>query len=317
MSEPQEVAFLLLEDFSQLAFACAIEPLRIANLVAERPLYRWTLLSEDGGPIRCSNGAAMIADGGLAPQRPGAWLFAVSGVGVERRGAHETLGYLRREQRRGVRIGAICSGAHVLARAGLLDGRPCAIHWAFHDAFAELFPKVALRRSVFVADTDAPTASGGSAAADLMLHLIAQQHGDALAAAVADQMVYPSVRDGHASQRASHRARHRVSSEPLRRALALMEQQLETPVTTAAIAAHVGVTPRQLERLFGQHLNTSPKRFYRDLRLQKARNLLQQTNLPMIEVALACGFSSAPHFARCYRQVYGVAPSAERLARAS
>lgn len=312
MAKPETVVFLLIEDFSQLAFACAIEPFRIANLVSENQLYAWRLASVAGEPTRCSNGSVSLVDQGLEPLERGDRLFVVSGVGVRDRIAPELVAYLRREARRGVRVGAICSGAYLLAAAGLLDGQACAVHWEFHDAFLEAFPDVVLRRSVFVADAAYPTASGGPAAADLMLHLIARDNGQDLAAAVADQMVYTSVREGESPQRLSLRARHGVPNEALRRALSLMEAQIEDVVTTSELAAQAGVTPRQLERLFGKYMNCSPKKHYLDLRLHKARNLLSQTNLSVTEISLACGFSSTPHFARCYRQVYGVSPSTFR-----
>jgi len=316
MDAPEHVAFLLVEDFTHLAFACAIEPLRIANLVADRPLYRWSLASEDGAPAVCSHGTALVVDRGLEPLDRGDRLFVVSGLRVRERLTRRLLDHLRREDRRGVRLGAICSGAWALAEAGLLDDRPCAIHWEWHDAFVEAFPRVVLRRSVFVAEDAIPTAAGGPAAADLMLHLVAEAHGAALATADADQMVYNAVRPDDAEQRLPLGARLGMRSEPVKRAVRMMEEHLEDPVTTADVAAAVGLSIRQLERLFGKHLACSPKKYYLDLRLRRARNLLLQTDMPMAEIAMASGFVSVAHFSRSYRQTYGVAAAAERAIRA-
>lgn len=316
MPEPEKFVFLLVEDFSHIAFACAVEPLRIANLVADRELYQWRLASEDGRTGAASNRCVTQVDQGLEPLPRGDWLMVISGLGVRERISQPIMSYLRKERARGVRLGAICSGAYVLARAGLLDGQACAIHWEFHDAFTEEFPDVALRRSVFVADAPIVSASGGPATADLMLHLIAKRHGSDLATSVADQMVYNSVRGDESEQRVSPGARHGFRSEPLKRALREIDRNLEETISTAELAERSGVTTRQLERLFGRYLNCSPKKYYRDARLHKARNLLLQTDLSIAEVAIACGFASPTHFARAYRQTYGVAPSVQRACRA-
>jgi transcriptional regulator GlxA family with amidase domain len=313
---PEHIVFLLIRDFTHIAFACALEPLRIANLISGRDLYRWSLASEDGVAAVCSSGLALKVDRGLAPLARGDRLYLISGIHVRERLTPAVLDYLRREQRRGVAVGAICSGAYALARAGLLRDQPCAIHWEFHDAFTEEFPDVVLRRSVFVAEGAVETASGGPAAADLMLHRIAERHGADLATAVADQMVYNAVRDSQVGQRISLGARTGLPSEAVKRAIALMESHVEDPIPTATIAALVGLSSRQLERLFGKYLNASPKKYYNDLRLSRARNLLQQTDMTMTDVAVACGFASASHFARSYRQTYGVTPTTQRAIRA-
>ena len=312
MNTSERFVFLLIEDFSHLAFACAIEPLRIANLVAERPLYEWRLASEGGDTATSSNGATILTDQGLTPLQRGDRLFVVSGINVTRRISAKVLDFLRRERRRGSSIGALCSGAYVLARAGLLHRQACAIHWEFHDAFAEEFPDVELSRNVFVADGSIPTASGGPAASDLMLHLIAEKHGIDLAAAIADQMVYNAVRDGSAPQRLTVSALHGCPSEAVRRAVGVMASNLEDPIKTSELSDLAGVSTRQLERLFSKYLKVSPRRYYLGLRLRRARNLLMHTEMPQGEVAIACGFSSIAHFSRRYREVYGVSPNALR-----
>lgn len=307
MDRTERFVFLLIEDFSHLAFACAIEPLRIANHVSGKTLYSWSLASENGQRAICSNRSVTLVDRGLEPLEPDDRLFVVSGLNVKRSTTRPVLDYLRRESRHGVKIGAICSGAYVLAMAGLLDGRPCALHWDYHDAFAEDFPDVILRHSVFVVDKNVMTSSGGPAASDMMLHLIAQEHGAELAIEVASQMVYNAVRSDADIQRFSLNGRIGVN-EKLKRAVRLMEQNLEMPLSTHELAAAVGISGRQLERLFGKHLHTSPKRYYVELRLRKARNLLMQTDAPVIQVALSCGFANHSHFTLRYKQAYGMTP---------
>jgi transcriptional regulator GlxA family with amidase domain len=312
MDRTQHFAFLLIEEFSHLAFANAVEPLRIANLVSGRPLYRWSFLSENGETATASNGAATLVHGGLQALPDCDRLFVLSGVNVRHHVTPALLAALRRARAHGIALGALCSGAYALARAGFLDGQSAAIHWEFHDGFMEDFPDVDLVRSVFVADGPIVSASGGSATADLMLHLIAERHGEALSITVADQMVYTAVRDGSGAQRVSLQARSGARSPRMAKALEIMRASVETPLPTSEIAARVGISTRQLERLFGKYLNTSPKKYMLELRLERARSLLVQTEMSVAEIALACGFESPTHFSRVYRAAHGIAPGRQR-----
>lgn len=308
----QHFVFLLTENFSHLAFSCGLEPLRIANLVSGQQLYRWSLASEDGISATCSNRAVTLVDRGLEPLVRVDRLFLISGIHVQDHTKPALINFLRREKASGARIGAICSGAYVLAKAGMLDGVETAVHWEFHDLFVEKFPKVRLVRNVFVADTRHITASGGTAAADLMLHLIARDHGQDLATAVADQMVYNAVREGSAAQRVSLQSRMGTRNAHLTRAIALIEENLAEPIPTCNLADELGISTRQLERLFGRFLNTSPKKYIMDQRLHRARNLIVQTEQSVTEIAMACGFNSTSHFSKAFRNHFGVSPVAQR-----
>ncbi|MEM1389366.1 MAG: GlxA family transcriptional regulator, partial [Pseudomonadota bacterium] len=293
---PQHFCFLLVDAFSHLAFSCAVEPLRIANLIADRTLYSCSFRSRDGGPAMASNETQTLVHGRFGDPIRCARLFVLSGQNVERQISPEILTVLRRERVRGTKIGALCSGAWILAQAGLLDGLQAAIHWDYHDGFSEAFPDVHLNRGVFVLDETFITASGGTATADLMLALIAQDQGRDLAIAVADQMVYSGVRSAGAEQTVSLQSRVGARNPHLAQAVRAMEAALERPRSPTDIARDLGISVRQLERIFGQHLNTSPKRYYMALRLARARQLLIQTEASVIEVSLACGFESASHF---------------------
>lgn len=304
-ADPEAFAFLLVEDFTHLALSCALEPLRIANLVAGRELYRWSCLAEGGQGARSSNGLVTQVDRGLSPLARDERLLVVAGLGVERRVTPGLLAFLRRERAAGRRIGAICSGALVLAEAGFLDGVEAALHWGYHDLMAERFPLVRLCRGVFVAGPRFDTAAGGTAAADLVLHLVARAHGPDLATAVADQMLYNAVREGSALQRVSVQARHGMRNAHLLQAVRLMEDSLEAPLRPAEVASRLGISTRQLERLFDRHLGTSPKRFAMDLRLTRARNLLVQTEQSVAEIAMASGFNSTSQFSRAFRARFG------------
>lgn len=312
MTKTSHFTFFLLQDFSHLAFSCALEPLRIANLVAARPLYSWSLASNDGVSATCSNGSVTLVNAGFEPVKHADRLFLISGVNVQNHTTPEVMAYLRRERAYGTPLGAICSGAYVLAKAGILDGVETAVHWAFHDLFAEEFPQVRLVRNVFVAKAKIITASGGTAAADLMLHLISTQHGHDLATEVADQMVYNAVREGTAAQRVSLQSRHGMRNLHLVRAIAAMESTIQDPTSPSIIAENLGISTRQLERIFGRYLNSTPKHYFMEMRLKRAQNLLVQTEKSITEIAMACGFRSSSHFSKVFRGHFGKSPLSQR-----
>ena len=240
-----------------------------------------------------------------------------SGVDVVQASTRKILNWIRREARRGVRIGGLCTAAHTLALAGLLDGKRATIHWENQDSFAEEFPEVLLTKSVFTTDGNRMTTAGGTSSIDLMLKLIAEEHGEELASTVADQLIYSSIRTDQDTQRLSVPTRIGVRHPKLSTVIQMMEQNIEEPISPSVLAKDVVMSTRQLERLFRRYLNRSPKRYYMELRLQKARNLLMQTDMSVINVALACGFASPSHFSKCYRAHYETTPYRERGAHAT
>lgn len=312
MGTSSHFVFFLLRDFSHLAFSCALEPLRIANLVSGRQLYSWALASEDGQTATCSNGSVTLTQLGMDSIRHADRLFLISGINVQAHTTPSVLNWLRRERAVGTPLGAICSGAYVLAKAGFLDGVETAVHWAYHDLFVEEFPEVRLVRNIFVAREKIITASGGTAAADLMLHLISKDHGAELATEVADQMVYNAVREGSAAQRVSLQSRHGMRNVHLMRAIAIMDETIEDPITPSQIAERLGISTRQLERLFGRYLNSTPKHYFMEKRLLRAQNLLVQTEQSITEIAMACGFQSTSHFSKVFRGHFGKSPLSHR-----
>lgn len=312
MSGPQSIIFALVEDFSHIAFACAVEPLRIANLVSGRTLYNWSFASADGKTATSSNGAVTLVHCGFDDLPPASRLFVLSGINMQHRETGSLVKALRRERARGTRIGGLCSGAHILAKAGFLDGMRAAIHWEYHDSFSEQFPRVQLVRNVFVPDEKIITASGGTATADLMLHLIEQEHGYDLSVAVSDQMVYNAVRDASAAQRVSFQSRAGIRNKHLARAIEIMRSRIDDPISPSVIADELGITTRQIERLFGIYLSTSPKKYFMAMRLERARHLLLQSEAAVTEIAMACGFGTASHFSRSYRSAFGISPMMQR-----
>ncbi|QOL80117.1 helix-turn-helix domain-containing protein [Pseudooceanicola spongiae] len=315
-TKPRKFIFVLLNNFSLLSFASALECLRIANRMSGRTLYTWELQSETGEMVSCSGGTAFAIDAPLGELSRDDTVLVCAGIAVQDETTKKLLNWLRREARKGLAIGGLCTAAHVLARAGLLDGKRATIHWENHDSFAEEFEEVLLTKSVFVADGNRLTTAGGTSSIDLMLKLVADHHGEELANAVADQLIYSSIRTDQDTQRLSVPTRIGVRHPKLSQVIQMMEANIEEPISPATLARDVLMSTRQLERLFRRYLNRSPKRYYMELRLQKARNLLMQTDMSVINVALSCGFASPSHFSKCYRAQYQTTPYRERGSQA-
>lgn len=308
----REFVFLLIEKFSMIAFAAAIEPLRVANRMARKRLYSWRIVTENGEFATCSNGARVMADSGFVDLDRGAMVIACGGVDVNRMATRGVLTWLRKQARRGVGMGAVCTGAHVLAKAGLLEGVRCTIHWENRESFREEFPELNLSNRYFERDGARWTCSGGTASADMMMQMINEEQGRELTAMVVDQLALTPLRTALDEQRLSVPARMGVRHPKLTTVIHRMEENIEEPISPVTLAAEVGMSTRQLERLFRRYLNRSPKRYYMDLRLQQARNLLLQTDMSVINVALACGFTSPSHFSKCYRAHFNRTPYRER-----
>ena len=309
---PQRIGLVLIPQFSMIALTSAIEPLRLANRASGQPLYAWTLYSVDGHPVTASNGVALHPEGDLEAAATCRTIMLCSGVDVTRFDDKRLTSWLRRVDRSGADIGGLCTASHILARSGLLEGYRSTIHWENLAGFMEDFPELDISAELYEIDRNRFTCAGGTAAIDMMLYLIAAQHGHELAAAVADQFMHERIRDQHDHQRMALPARLGVRHPKLLGVIELMEANLEEPLSRADLARAAGLSTRQLERLFRKYLNRSPARYYLELRLNRARLLLLQTNMSVIDVALACGFVSASHFSKCYRDHFGRTPRKER-----
>lgn len=309
--------FVLLPDFTLLSFASALECLRIANRVVGHQAYRWMLVGENGESSQCSAGTAFQLDDDLCELQRDDVMVICGGVSIQAATTKRLLNWMRREARKGLTVAGLCTAAHSMAKAGLLDGKKATIHWENQDSFAEEFDEVELTKSVFVVDGNRMTTAGGTSSIDLMLKVIADDHGEDVANAVADQQIYASIRTDQDTQRLSVPTRIGVRHPKLSLVIQMMEKNIEDPISPSILARDVGMSTRQLERLFRRYLNRSPKRYYMELRLQKARNLLMQTDMSVINVALACGFASPSHFSKCYRSHYNTTPYRERGSQAA
>ncbi len=315
--QPRRFVFVLLPQFTLLSFASALDCLRIANRVIGREAYTWKLVGEGGGEMACSAGTAFKLDGDLGDLDRDDVVVICGGIDIQQATTKRLMNWLRREARKGLAIAGLCTAAHAMAKAGLLDGKKATIHWENQDSFSEEFEEVRLTKSVFVVDGNRMTTAGGTSSIDLMLKVIADDYGEEVANSVADQQIYSSIRTDQDTQRLSVPTRIGVRHPKLSQVIQMMENNIEEPISPSILAKYVGMSTRQLERLFRRYLNRSPKRYYMELRLQKARNLLMQTDMSVINVALACGFASPSHFSKCYRAHYDTTPYRERGSHAT
>jgi AraC family transcriptional regulator, carnitine catabolism transcriptional activator len=309
---PQDFHFLVLPEFSFLAFISAIEPLRVANHF--RPdSYRWHVLSCDGAPVVATNGMVLNAEASFMDARGVQTLFVVSGFNTLNYFRPELGAWLRGLQRRGTTLGAIDGGAFVLAESGVLRGTPAAMHWESHAPFAERYPELVVSESLFEISERCISCAGGTATIDMMLALIMGRHGLDLATRISDWFVLGRIRGKSHYQRMEIAARFGLHNDKTIQIIKLMQEHIEDPLSVDDLAGMVGVTRRQLERLFRSHLQLAPSQFYLGVRLDRARELLQQTGMAITEVSVACGFGSSSYFSRAYRTRFGVSPKGDRI----
>ena len=306
------VGFFLTEACSMMAFISSLEPLRIANRLSGKPLYNWVLISEDGEPVRPTNGMAVEVDCKLA-DAPDFHVAVILGPFDPLPYKNKALfNWLNRLARRDSIICGVDTGAHLMARAGVLKDRRCTIHWENMPGFTNEFPELPASHEIYEHDRHRMTCAGGTASMDMMLYLIEKQQGFELAASISDVLIHPTIRHGNHPQRMNVEARTGVRHAGLLECIELMEANLEQPLTPSELSSMIGVSKRQLERLFRRHLNTTPARYYLSLRLTEAKRLLEQSSMPVIDVAIACGFNSAGHFSYRYRSYFGVSPRTAR-----
>lgn len=311
-SGPEVVRFLLVPDFPMLAFSAAVEPLRIANWITGRELYVWRISTKDGAPVPASNGCLLTPHGSLRDVDRSSLVLVCAGVGGCYYQDKQVFAWLRTLARHGMALGGIGTAAYILARAGLLAGYRCTIHWEDLSTFKQEFPDLEVTSSLYEIDRNRMTCSGGTAALDMMLDLIADRHGPLLTGEIADQFMRHRAREGSDDQRMSLDRRTGIEDPRLLAAIAMMEARLEEPAPLEEICAAAQLSLRHLQRLSRDHLGMSPVSFYRSLRLKQARSMLLHGSESILEVAMASGFVSASHFTRRYRQLFGVSPSEER-----
>ena len=314
-SLPIRYGFLLLPNYSMIAFSSAIEVLRMANRLGKDTLYEWFTYTLTGEAVPASNQLQVAPDDIIGNAEDLTALFVCTGVRVVQQWSDELYKCLHQFDHEKVALGGLCTATYLLYRAGLLDGYRCTIHWESMASLRETYPNIHLTDELFEIDRDRYTAAGGTAPLDMMLQLVKQQHGNKLTVSISEQFMCDRMRGSYDKQRIPIKLMIGTNQPKLTQAVELMEANLEELLSLDELARLVGISRRQLERLFKKYLNILPRQYYLELRLKKARQLLLQTDKSITEIALACGYVSAPHFSKTYRDLFDVSPREERQLR--
>ena len=309
---PLRFGFVLIPNFTLIGLGSAVDPLRIANMVAHRRVSEFVTLSEFGDPIESSDGIRVVPNFsfGNAPALDAVFVIGPNPIPKTRSPA--LLQWLKHQTADGVALGGVDTGSYFLARAGLLNGYRCTIHWEDMDVLTQSFPKLVVTSNLFEVDRDRCSCSGGIAAVDMMIYLIGLGPGGRALAQAVSELLICEHRGPDQRQRVPLRSLFGASNPHLVEAVTLMESNIEEPLSMEELAVHVGLSARSLERLFRDNLKCTPSQYYLQLRLARAQQLLKKTSRPISEIAAVCGFASTGHFATRFRSSFGVTP---RLAR--
>lgn len=305
----RKYAFLAVPGFTLLAFSSAVDTLRIANQLSQKPLYQWRVLSEDGKPVPSSSGVPIVVDGPITDLDRDTSLFVCSGNRAEAALRPRVVAAAARHHRFGGTVGGICTGAITLARAGLLTSGRFTLHWENQPAFLEGFPDLTPTQSQFEVESRVITCGGGAAATDMMLSMIAQHHGGDFAAIVSEMCLRHVMIGTDKAQRSSLGAITQTRNPTLITIAGLMADHLEDTLSMDALAQAAGYSRRHIERLFKDALNLTPGAYYRKIRLDRARNLLSTTDMSLSEIAVACGYETVSQFSKAFRAQFRCAPS--------
>ncbi len=312
MQQAEHIGFLLIPEFSMFSFCMMIEPLRMANHLSGEELYRWSIYTQDDEGVSASNKIPFFPTQKRQDYDDLDSLFVIAGLVSRQRDTLQAIEWLKKLARKKVQLGATSVGTEVLANAGLLKDKVCTIHWQHRDSLLEKYPELHVTTELYEIGQDIITCSGGLAGLDLMLQLITKSHGLDLAQEVAELYVHSQIRQSNNSQRMKLTDKYKTNHPRLIQALRLMRNNTEEVMSCAEISEMVGLSTRQMERLFKTHIKLKPKAYYMNIRLDKARYLLEQSNLSILEVGVACGFNSTSYFSRCYRKYFGINPSEVR-----
>ncbi len=308
VNELNRFIFLLTPGFSALDLGAGIDSLGAANAASEQAIFEWNIVSETGEAVTSSSGMTVAVDGGLIKTRRGDCIVICGPMTVDRSISNELKSWLRQGRRFGVQLCGIGGGSGILAMAGVASGQSLSAHWKQQPVMVELFPTVESNCSVFVDEGPIATCGGGVTTLDLFSSLIGQACGQTVASRVADQLLYASVRPKDGRQTQTDLFRFGRRHEKLATAIMIMRENLENQLSPSVVAESAGLSTRQLERLFQRYVGTSPKNYMTRLRLERARTLLQQTDMRVLDVAIACGFGSASYFSKCFRRYFGTSP---------
>ncbi|PWK76918.1 GlxA family transcriptional regulator [Aminobacter sp. AP02] len=314
-AEVQDILILVVDGFSLMSLSGLIEPLKQANDIAQQGHFRWRTIGIERAQATSSSGISVKLDGCLGEQHSGSFhglpatILICAGEDVENHASWQIRSFLHRMKRWGVSIGGVGTGAWLVADAGLLAGRDCTIHWSKIPAFAEKFRDARIDNRLIQQDENIYTCAGEMAAFDMSIGMINRIIGHETGRRVSNHFVTDLARAPNDRQRLPKALKYRTPGDPMVRAIALMESNIATPKTMGEIATQTGLSRRQLERLFKQHLDSTPYHYYLTLRLDWARDLLRQTRIPITEVAIASGFTSTSQFSKSFKDAYACRPS--------
>ncbi|MEO8243161.1 MAG: helix-turn-helix domain-containing protein [bacterium] len=316
-AKPLTLGFLMFPGFPMACLTSAIEPLRAANEISGQRSFRWILLAETMAPVRSSAEVRFTPDRVLDDAAELDQLYLISPPNAAYSDARHAPAVLRRFDRAGMTLGAFSGGIFPLARAGLMAGHGCSVHWCYEAAFKAEFPDIAAQETVILRERRRITASGAGAVFDLMLRLIEERLGRDTMTEVACWFQHPFVRDEDARQKVPvQRAGGTADALPdkVRAAIRLFDAHIEDPLRIPDVADAVDMSERNFERLFKRETGQSPLRFYRLLRLRKARQRVLYSADTLSEIAVSVGYPRSGPMARHYEQAFGVTPQGERKA---
>ena len=317
MSQIKHVGFLTLNNFSMIAFTNALEILRMANYLLGEDDYQWSVFTVDGDPAVASNGLSVSNANKINYSNMPDMLLVCGGVDIQHAVNNDVIKLLTQASHHNMWLGGLCTGSYALAKAGLLDGYKCTIHWENMASLCEQFSGIHFMEELFVIDRNRCTCAGGTAPLDLMLAFVAARFskspiGKNLVAEISDQFMMVRARDSKDQQHIPVAARVGYSHKALVEVSALMEANIEEPRSLDELARLANLSQRHLQRMFKHTLNMTPMHYYLNLRLRRARALLLQTEMSVMSVTVACGFQSSCHFSKSYRTLFGYSPSMER-----
>lgn len=308
----QKFGFFLVPGYSLIALSSAIDVLRSANVEIQNTEFHWELLGDSGESVESSSGIVLPCTTIDVSNK----FDVVAVCGGERSHlfrSRKTENWLKDQARKGALMGSISDGAYVVAKVGLFDNSRSTIHWKCQSAYRELYPDLDVQMSIIEVDGKRFSCAGGTASLDLMLNFVATKLGKDIAGRVADNYFHDVIRGDDQVQHMTSALRFATRNKTLSDALILMESELETPISIAVIARKLNVSHRQLDRIFRSHLHTTPSKHYRGIRLLRATGLLKQTNLPISEIALSCGFQSSSHLTKFFKLKYEMTPYQYRI----
>ena len=313
----QRFGFLLLPNFSLIALSSAVDPLRLANMALGRRVFDYVTLGVSADAVPSSDGIRVLPDQAMGDSSRFDTVFVIGPNPIPKQGYAEITRWLRRLAAQGIVLGGIDTGCYVLAKAGLLKGYRCTIHWEDRDTLLAEFPDLMVSNRLFEIDRDRYTCSGGVSPLDLMTFVLRRPPGNRELAQQVSDLLVAYQRSPDETQSLPLRYRYSNIPELLLEALEIMESNIEEPLSPGEIADYLKISRRQLERLFRDHLLTSPAKKYLETRLAHARRMVLRTNRRIEAIAAACGFASTAHFIARYRALYANSPQAQRQAAAS